>query len=65
MAKTIREMADNKYPIYDDVWMHNAYIEGAKAVLKEIEAMLSVSQVRSYHEIYDELLEKIKELKEE
>lgn len=60
---TIKEMADNEYPTYYDVWMHNAYIEGANAVLDEIEKFAVSTWGNSL--TFISLKKKIKELKGE
>ena len=67
MGKTIKEMAEDKYSAYEDAWMHKAYIEGANAVIQEIEkitnAVLKGSNWPEY--AFDEIVEKIKQLKGE
>ena len=60
MGKTIKEMAEDKYSVYEDAWMHKAYIEGANAVLDEIEFLYNKS--RDY-QLYHLLGLKLKELK--
>lgn len=70
MAKTIEEMSrvtlcgldvnDNQ-----TLLIRSAFIQGANAVLEEIEPLLHLSQIHSYHEIYDDIMAKIKELKGE
>jgi len=65
MAKTIWDLAVEYGREHKGTVDIEVFVDGAKAVLKEIESLLSVSQIRSYHEIYDELVEKIKELKGE
>lgn len=68
MAKTIKEMAEDKYSIYEDAWMHKAYIEGANVVLDELKTRLKEYKTNSlgeYFVAWDYINEIINELKGE
>ena len=62
MAKTIKEMAEDKYSVYEDAWMHKAYIEGANAALSEIESIIDSNEDNTLC-MARCLVDKIRELK--
>ena len=50
---------------FDGYDIEQAYEDGANAVLEEFRKLLQVSQIRSYHEVYDDIVELVKRLKGE
>ena len=65
LFESIRESDRKPASVYDQDDMDKMFEYGVNYTLDEIEALLQVSQIHSYHEVYDDIVKLIKQLKGE